>query len=838
MILRPRQAQFVDACIDALGKCGNTLGIAPTGAGKTVMGSAILAPFVKKAPVLVIQHRDELVTQNKETFKRYNPSAKVDVFNAERKAWSLGATFAMVQTLCRPANLATMPSGMSALFIDECFPKGTLIDGKPIEEIGIGDNVKTHLGEGKVTHLFKSKPTSFVSIHFVGGQVLNCTGSHPVWTQRGFVAAKDLTSDDMMVNIIPYGKLRNLRKGNPSQNVSRSTSRQAVRTEGVQGGALKENHTQQFRETWRRDNKIQKDEWDARSSGARNCLNQTACNEVEATGSEGEWDWANNPSACDSICPRVANGGCHTDKTEIIGKALSNLLQSGCWEFRTESCSGGRRKFSFISKEKGSRRKERRVFEVYRVDGIEVHQQTSCGTFGGLCPDGFVYNIEVENGNTYFANGYLVHNCHHVAAESYMNIVQAFRERSPDGVILGLTATPERGDKQALTAVFNNVADKITVGELIAAGNLVQPRAFRMDIGLNDQLQNVQKTGAEFDMGEVEAIMDKRAVHSEILRHWREKASDRSTVVFCSTIQHAQHLAEAFREEGISAEAVHSEMSDDDNATVLRRFDQGKIKVLLNVMKLTEGWDCQRVGCVVLVRPCSQKSTMIQMIGRGLRPCIDAKRYPGVIKSDCIVLDFGASLLTHGDIDAGDRLFVRQSETGEAPMKKCPECGIQVPAAVGSCPVCGYVFPVRVNGVETIESFEMSEMQIIEMSPFRWESMYSDAVRMANALTAWGAVIRLGEVYNAIGGVTGGAVTIITRTNSKELALAQADDFLRSNGDRTNSRKTRSWIKLPPTDSQLKHMADVPMFGMSRYRASCVLTWKFNEARIKKAILG
>ena len=547
MILRPRQAQFVDACIDALGKCGNTLGIAPTGAGKTVMGSAILAPFVKRGPVLVIQHRDELVKQNKETFKRYCPTEKTDVYTAERKAWSDGATFAMVQTLCRPSNLASMPSGMTGLFIDEC---------------------------------------------------------------------------------------------------------------------------------------------------------------------------------------------------------------------------------------------------------------------------------------------------HHVAADTYMRIVDAFRERSPKGVVLGLTATPERGDKQALTSVFNNVADKIGVGELIASGNLVPPKAYRMDIGLNDQLQSVSKTGAEFDMGQVEAIMDKRAVHSEIIRHWKEKAQDRATVVFCSTIEHAQHLAEAFREEGVTAEAVHSEMSDDDNATILRRFDQGRIKVLLNVMKLTEGWDCQRVGCVVLVRPCSQKSTMIQMIGRGLRPCIDAKRYPGVIKSDCIVLDFGASLMTHGDIDAGDRLFVRKSETGEAPMKKCPECGIQVPAAVSSCPVCGYVFPVRVNGIETIESFEMSEMQIIEMSPFRWESMYGDAVRMANALTAWGAVIRLGEVYNAIGGVTGGAVTIITRTNSKELALAQADDYLRSNGDRANSRKTKSWIKLPPTDAQLKHMADVPMFGMSRYRASCLLTWKFNEARIKKAILG
>ncbi len=230
MILRPRQAQFVDACIDALGKCGNTLGIAPTGAGKTVMGSAILAPFVKKAPVLVIQHRDELVTQNKETFKRYNPSAKVDVFNAERKAWSSGATFGMVQTLCRPLNLATMPSGMSALFCDEC---------------------------------------------------------------------------------------------------------------------------------------------------------------------------------------------------------------------------------------------------------------------------------------------------HHIAADSYMRIVEAFREKSPKGVILGLTATPERGDKQALTAVFTNVADKITVGELIAAGNLVQPRAFRMDIGLNDQLQNVQKTALNSYWDTIAKFFDDKVFRDRITKFKR-----------------------------------------------------------------------------------------------------------------------------------------------------------------------------------------------------------------------------------------------------------------------------------------------------------------------------
>jgi len=687
MILRPRQEAFVSSCVDALKRCGNTLGIAPTGAGKTVMGAAIMEPFMDKGQVLVLQHRDELVEQNRGTFKRFMPKCSTDIFNAERKSWSKGATFAMVQTLMREQNLATMPSGMRAIFVDECFPAGTLVDGKPIESIQLGDTVKTHLGTGKVTHAFKTVPSSFVVIKIHGGRELKCTGQHPIWTQRGFVAAEDLKNSD------------------------------ALRFE----------------------------------------------------------------------------------KTQAEPKHKSS-------------------------------------YELHLVEGVEVQKQTSCGTFGGMCPDGFVYNLEVANGNTYFANGYLVHNCHHVAAESYGRILGEFRRRSPDGVLLGLTATPERGDKKSLTAFFDNIGDKISIGELIGAGNLVKPRAFTMDIGLGDQLSKVETIGNEYNMSQVEAIMDKRAVNAEIVRHWKEKASDRSTVAFCSTIAHAEHLRDAFREQKVSAEVVHSELTDTENQSILKRFDVGKIQVLLNVAKLTEGWDCQRVGCVVLVRPCSQKSTMIQMIGRGLRPCIDARRYPNVTKSDCIVLDFGTSLLTHGDIEAGERIFQKEREKGEAPEKKCPECGIRMHACIMVCPVCGYNFPPPVGSTEALEYFEMTEMQIIEMSPFRWENFFEGAVSIANGLVAWAGVICFGNMYYSLGGQNG-PVTLITRTQSKEIALAQADDYLRQHGDRTNSRKTRSWLKLPPTDSQKQHLG-ATMFGMSRYRASCSLTWKFNESKIKKAILG
>jgi DNA repair protein RadD len=97
MQLRPRQRTFVDKCVSAL---GNTLGVAPTGAGKTVMLSAVAGEYVNKgASALVIQHRDELVAQNRRTFEKVNPRASTGLFTADRKEWGYGATFAMVQTL-------------------------------------------------------------------------------------------------------------------------------------------------------------------------------------------------------------------------------------------------------------------------------------------------------------------------------------------------------------------------------------------------------------------------------------------------------------------------------------------------------------------------------------------------------------------------------------------------------------------------------------------------------------------------------------------------------------------------------------------------------------------
>ena len=111
MLLRQYQEVAVNAASDALDKYNNTLVVAPTGAGKTIMLSALVGKRqIKDKNVLVLQHRDELVNQNISKFKKVNPNINTSVVNATDKNWDGDSVFAMVQTLSRSNNLEQMPS--------------------------------------------------------------------------------------------------------------------------------------------------------------------------------------------------------------------------------------------------------------------------------------------------------------------------------------------------------------------------------------------------------------------------------------------------------------------------------------------------------------------------------------------------------------------------------------------------------------------------------------------------------------------------------------------------------------------------------------------------------
>ena len=439
----------------------------------------------------------------------------------------------------------------------------------------------------------------------------------------------------------------------------------------------------------------------------------------------------------------------------------------------------------------------------------------------------------------------VIDEAHHVAANSYMVILERAKEMNPDLKVFGVTATPQRGDKKALRDVFSNVSDIITVKELIEAGNLVKPRVFVIDCGLRSELANVRRTIADFDMDEVAQIMDKSAVTEKVIQEWKDKAGDRKTVMFCSTVEHAEHVTAAFNEAGIKSGIVHGGLGDAARRKVLHGFEHDHFQVLINVAVLTEGWDCQTVSCVALLRPCSFKSTMIQMIGRGLRK-VDPEKHPGVIKTDCIVMDFGYSMLTHGGIETEVRL--QPFEKGECPVKTCPSCGMEVPAQVDICPTCEHIFDAVERPIadaskerEELTEFTLTEVEIFEMSPFRWEIFWDGMVTMANAMSAWAVVVRHNDKEWVVGGLDQSAtVKLVAVTTDRLQAIASADDYLREHGDKDAARKSKRWLHEPPSDKQLQVLGLTPMsaMGLTKYKASCLLTWKFRERAIKAKVLA
>lgn len=436
----------------------------------------------------------------------------------------------------------------------------------------------------------------------------------------------------------------------------------------------------------------------------------------------------------------------------------------------------------------------------------------------------------------------VIDEAHHVAADSYLRIIGRAKELNPEVRVLGVTATPARADKKALISVFDNVADVITIRELIEAGHLVRPRVFVIDCGLRADLANVRRTVADFDMNEVEAIMDKQAVTGRVIEEWRKVAGDRKTVVFCSTVEHARHVTQAFCDAGVRADMVDGGMSESARRKTLRDFEHDRFQVLVNVAVLTEGWDCQTVSCVILLRPCSYQSTVKQMVGRGLRK-VDPEKHPGVIKSDCIILDFGYSILNMGGFESE---VVLDPVKGEAKTKPCPGCGMKVPLGVAICPACEHIFDgvarrqkeAEEKGI--LEDFSLTEVEILELSPFRWESFWDGAVTIASAMTAWAAVVQHADAQYAVAGTDKGDCHLIGITKDRLQAVASADDYLREHGDRDAARKSKRWLHEPPTDKQLNLLGVTPMssFGMTKYRATCLLTWKFRERQIKARILA
>lgn len=215
----------------------------------------------------------------------------------------------------------------------------------------------------------------------------------------------------------------------------------------------------------------------------------------------------------------------------------------------------------------------------------------------------------------------IIDEAHHAISSSYQNVLNYFS----DAQVLGVTATPDRGDMKNLGSVFDSLAYEYTLPKAIKEGYLSPIKAVTIPLQLD--LSNVSTQAGDFKASDIDTALDPYlySIANEMLKY-----KDRKTVVFLPLVKTSQKFRDILNSKGFKAAEVNG--NSEDRAEILEAFDKGEYNVLCNSMLLTEGWDCPSVDCVVVLRPTKVRGLYCQMVGRGTRLCEG--------KTELLLLDF------------------------------------------------------------------------------------------------------------------------------------------------------------------------------------------------------
>lgn len=253
----------------------------------------------------------------------------------------------------------------------------------------------------------------------------------------------------------------------------------------------------------------------------------------------------------------------------------------------------------------------------------------------------------------------IIDEAHHAITDGYRRILDYFSGAK----VLGVTATPDRGDMRNLGEVFDSLAFEYKLTDAIKEGYLCKIMAQTIPLQLD--ITSVTMSGGDYAVGDLGTALDPYL--EQIAAEMARRCKSRKTVVFLPLIKTSQKFRDLLNANGFRAAEVNGQ--SDDRRQVLADFDAGKYNVLCNSMLLTEGWDCPSVDCVVVLRPTKVRSLYSQMVGRGTRLS------PG--KTDLLLLDFlwmtdKHELCRPADLVCEDRAVARQM-TETLAESGCPE---------------------------------------------------------------------------------------------------------------------------------------------------------------------
>lgn len=275
----------------------------------------------------------------------------------------------------------------------------------------------------------------------------------------------------------------------------------------------------------------------------------------------------------------------------------------------------------------------------------------------------------------------------------YEQTIELLRKFDPKARVLGVTATPYRlnwgyiyGDKRTQDPKrnwFTSLAYSIDIPTLQEEDFLCPLIHLGKEHRIDLSRVEISSTG-DYKEDALSVEMSKEIHLDSAVKAVKEYAADREhIVVFAVTIQHAELLTGRFTKAGYKAAFVHSKMKKEEVNKELAAFADGRVNVLVNVGKLTEGWDCPQTDCIVLCRPTKSAALYVQMVGRGLRIAEG--------KADCKMLDLAGCMSEHG---MPENPTVKNKPPKESDYLECPKCGTENAVGAMQCsnPDCGWLF--------------------------------------------------------------------------------------------------------------------------------------------------
>ena len=329
----------------------------------------------------------------------------------------------------------------------------------------------------------------------------------------------------------------------------------------------------------------------------------------------------------------------------------------------------------------------------------------------------------------------IVDEAHLSIAPSRLKILNWYADSG--AIVLGLTATPARGDGKGLGKFYDDLISGWPIKRLTEAGYLSPVKYYAHKA---PDLSNVKK-GAHGDYVEKQLaeVMDNGELVGDIVTNWKRIAFNKSTVVFCSSQKHSRHVCEQFNRAGITAEYIDANTDEDERKGILQRVTNGQTTVLCNVYIASYGLDIPSLECAVIARPTKSLVLYLQTVGRVLRP------FQG--KDHAIVIDHAGVITEHGFVDSelswslDDETNVKDSknqlkrERKEPKEITCGDCG-SVFVSSRSCTTCGYEMLPPTEAIPTYAA-DLVEVEVIESKAWNRKTDWSTKTQFYSELLGY-----------------------------------------------------------------------------------------------------